>query len=200
MEKECNVHSCCRAYQKYWIALFRGEKSRKHSEYTIFSFNASDLFLALLTESSLCCLALSSKIYLNYPWVFERQKLCFFSVIIFLFRNVRAAKRGSVLQLFLCCVHLTHSGLMGVFLLFHKELVEAMLSFTSWWACFSSFKTNLCDLSSSFEICLENLLAFIRRMNKKLLVFKSQSYLVYFFPVLLSKWGVLSMVNLWKFG
>lgn len=45
--------------------------------YTILSFNASDLFLPLLTESGLCCLVFSSKIIRTI--LFERQKLCLFS-------------------------------------------------------------------------------------------------------------------------
>lgn len=80
MEKECNAHSGFRAYQKLsgHVELFLLEEKNPASiqNYNILSFNACDLFLALLTESGLCCLAFSSKIYLNRSWVFERQKLC----------------------------------------------------------------------------------------------------------------------------
>lgn len=55
----------------------------------------------------------------------------------------------------------------------HRELVEAMLSFSPWWACFSSW-TNLCDLNSSFEICLGNLVEFYQ---ENLLVFKCKATL-----------------------
>lgn len=82
----------------------------------------------------------------------------------------------------------------------HRELVEAILFFT-FWGEHALVAEQISDLNSSFEMCSENqLLEFIRRMNKKLIVFKSQSYLVYFFPILLPKWGILSMFNLWKLG
>lgn len=137
--------------------------------YNILSVNASDLFLALLTESGCVCLAFSYKIYRNYSWVFERQKLCLFSVVTFLFRNVQIVKK-EVSYCFSCAVyvHLTHSGHpgLGVFPLFTEN----------WWKQCCPLphgehalvaEQNLCDLNSSFEICLENLLEFLSRMNKK---------------------------------
>lgn len=138
MEKECNAHSCCRVYQKLSgpveLLLLKEKNPANIKNMQYLSFNTRDIFLVLLADPGLCCLAFASKSYLNQSSDSKGAELCFFCVIPLLFWNVWTARKKLCYMLsasLLCCIHMAHSGLICFSSLCRTG--GARLSFTSVW-------------------------------------------------------------------
>lgn len=182
MEKECNAHSCCRVYQKLSgpieLLLLKEKNPANIQNMQYLSFNACDLFLVLLTEPDLCCLAFASKLYLNQSWDSKGQSCVFLGYPIAVVKCSNCQKEIVLYIISIFAVLCPHGPLwFDLFLLFVQNWWSKAVLYLSRRrrACFGSW-ANLCYLSLPFEtelgsVDLENLQEFARRMNEQAIGF-----------------------------